>query len=83
MKRVFKNMVLLDGSENMVPRSGYALLVNEDKIEAILPEQEVGTEGCEVIDLQGQYLLPGLVNLHVHIPASGKPRKKPMDAKRA
>lgn len=83
MKRVFKNMVLLDGSENMVPRSGYALLVNEDKIEAILPEQEVGTEGCEVIDLQGQYLLPGLVNLHVHIPASGKPRKKPMDAKKS
>ena len=32
--------------------------------------------------LDGKYLLPGLINMHVHLPASGKPRKKPSDPKK-
>lgn len=36
-------------------------------------------QGYEVVDLKGQYLMPGLVNLHVHLPASGKPKKKQQD----
>ena len=28
------------------------------------------------------YLMPGLINMHVHLPASGKPKKKPSDPKK-
>ncbi|WP_300800721.1 amidohydrolase family protein [uncultured Acetatifactor sp.] len=83
MKRAFTNLMLLDGSEHMTPRQGQAVLVDDDRIAAVLPEQDCSLEGFEVIDLGGQYLMPGLINLHVHIPAGGKPSKKPMDAKKS
>lgn len=82
MKKIFKNLILLDGSENMTPRRDCAVVVDNEKIEKIVPEKEISSNGDEIIDLNGQYLLPGLVNLHVHIPGSGKPQKKPMDAKK-
>lgn len=83
MKRAFTNLMLLDGSEHMTPRRGQAVLVDDDRIAAVLPERDCSLEGFEVIDLGGQYLMPGLINLHVHIPAGGKPSKKPMDAKKS
>ena len=49
----------------------------------MVPDGNAELEGYEIIDLKGQYLMPGLVNLHVHIPASGKPQKKPVDAKKS
>jgi imidazolonepropionase-like amidohydrolase len=82
-KRAFINCNLLDGSENMSPRTGCSVLTNEDKIIAVVPDGNAELEGYEIIDLKGQYLMPGLVNLHVHIPASGKPQKKPVDAKKS
>jgi imidazolonepropionase-like amidohydrolase len=30
----------------------------------------------------GKYVLPGLINMHVHLPASGKPKKKASDPKK-
>ena len=82
MKKAFVNAILLDGSEAMQPLAGYTVLVEQDKITAVLPDREAGLTGCEVIDMKGQYLMPGLINLHVHIPGSGKPKKKPMDTKK-
>lgn len=85
MKKAFINGIILDGNENMTPQPDQVILVEEDRITAILPKNEFPSsqsEGCEIIDLQGQYILPGLVNLHVHIPASGKPQEKPMDARK-
>ena len=40
MKKAFTNMILLDGSENMAPLSGYAVLVDGENIAAVLPETE-------------------------------------------
>lgn len=83
MKKAFTNMILLDGNEHMIPQRGLTVTVEDDRITAILPKEECSLDGCEVIDLGGKYLMPGLINLHVHIPASGKPTKKPMDAKKS
>ncbi|MBR1813933.1 MAG: amidohydrolase family protein [Lachnospiraceae bacterium] len=82
MKYAFTNGIILNGNEDMTPEAGLTVLVSEDKIVRIAPDQECDTTGYEVIDLKGKYLLPGLVNLHVHIPASGKPKKKPTDARK-
>jgi len=81
MKYALINGILLDGTETMHPRSGLTVLVNGDRIEAIVP---AGTEGSdyERIDLAGGYVMPGLINLHVHLPASGKPTVKQKDNKK-
>lgn len=78
MKYAYTNAYILDGTENMTPLSGYTVLINEDCIEAIVP-QEYDLSDYKIIDLKGQYLLPGLINLHVHLPSSGKPKKKASD----
>ena len=78
MKTALKNMVILDGRENMEPVTGKAILVDGETITKIVPEEEIPA-GYEVTDLGGSYLLPGLINLHVHIPSGGKPAKKKID----
>ena len=73
--------VLLDGTRDMTPQSGKIVYVNGSRIERIADGQTADA-GYEVVDVHGKYILPGLINLHVHLPASGKPRKKPSDPKK-
>ena len=75
MKYALTNMHLLDGHENMELQEGKAILVDDEKIAAIVDASEIPAE-YKAVDLGGKYLLPGLINLHIHIPASGKPKKK-------
>ena len=72
--------ILLDGTRDMVPQTGKVVYVDGGKITA-LEEGDVKA-GYETVALDGKYLLPGLINMHVHLPASGKPRKKPSDPKK-
>ena len=79
MKYAFIHGIILDGSEDMEPLSDHAVLVNGDKIEAVVPVEEADLNAYKVIDLKGRYIMPGLINLHVHLPASGRPKKKETD----
>ena len=74
------NGVLLDGTRDMIPQTGKVVCVEGGKIAAVT-EGPVPA-GYEPVDLVGRYILPGLINLHVHLPASGKPKKKPSDPKK-
>ena len=45
-------------------------------IEAVGPKSQVQIpKDYKTIDLKGQYILPGLINAHCHLTASGKPSK--------
>ena len=72
MKYAYTNGVLLDGSADMQPQRGMVLRTDGEKILDIVPE---GTDltGFEIVDLKGGYLMPGLINLHVHLAGNGKP----------
>ena len=72
--------ILLDGTRDMVPQTGKVVYVGGGKITAV--EEGDVKAGYETVALDGKYLLPGLINMHVHLPASGKPRKKPSDPKK-
>ena len=78
MNYAFFNGKLLDGSRDMTPREGLCLLTQGEKIQDIRPMGDIPA-GYEKIDLRGGYLMPGLVNLHVHLAGSGKPQKKQRD----
>ena len=78
MKTAFINGIILDGTLDMKPLEGYTILVNNEKIEDIVKDNN-NLEGYKIIDLQGKYIMPGLINMHVHLPSSGRPKKKPSD----
>ena len=68
----------------MQVQEGQVILVEDGKITGILPYEEdkiseLKASGYEEIDLQGKYILPGLVNMHVHLAGNGKPQKKQRD----
>lgn len=84
MKYVLKNGIILDGTREMQPVSGMMIRIEDGKIKEIQPDEDRVSD-CEVIDLKGAYVLPGLINLHVHLATSGKPpkaNKKPTNYKR-
>lgn len=72
------NGKILDGSENMTARDA-VVLVDGEKIANVLPKGDPIPNDCEIIDLGGKYLMPGLINMHVHLAGNGKPRKKQRD----
>ena len=74
------NGVLLDGTRDMTPQTGKIVCVEGGQIAAVTDGPVPA--GYEPVDLAGRYVLPGLINLHVHLPASGKPKKKPSDPKK-
>lgn len=81
MKYAFVNGVILDGSKDMQPVTGRAVLTDGDRIVGIVSELK-DLQGYEIVDLKGAYLLPGLIDMHVHLALSGKPPKadsKPKD----
>ena len=78
MKYAYRNAHLLDGTRDMLPRDGLAVLTDGETIAGIVPEEAV-PEGFEPVDLGGKYLMPGLINLHVHLAGNGKPQKKQRD----
>ena len=75
MKYAFVNGVILDGTKEMQPVMGKAVLTDGDRIVGIVSDLKA-LQGYEIVDLKGAYLLPGLIDLHVHLALSGKPPKK-------
>lgn len=79
MKISYVNGVILDGTENMTAVKG----------KCIVTENGIITDICdgapadgEIIDLKGAYIMPGLINLHVHLPAGGNPSTTKTDVKK-
>lgn len=78
MNFALANGIILDGTRQMQPQKGLSVLVKDGKIIDLVPDT-TDLSNYRVIDLHGHYLLPGLINMHVHLAGSGKPQKKQRD----
>ncbi len=78
MNIAYTSGIILDGTEHMTPQSGKAILTEGGVITDIVPDTAIPSD-YEKIDLGGKYILPGLINLHVHLAGSGKPKEKQSD----
>ncbi len=78
MKKVYKNVNILDGTKDMSLQKDMMMTVEDGKIVSI----EANNPEVEGEDLGGRYVIPGLINLHVHTPGSGFPKKKQTDSRK-
>lgn len=72
MTTLFCNANLIDVENNCQILPNACVLTHGDKIAAV---GESTLKADRVIDLNGAYLLPGLINLHVHLFGTGAPSK--------
>ncbi len=72
-KYAIANANIISGNLNDGVQSGKYIIVEDGKIADITSDKSA-INGLKVIDLNGQYVLPGLINLHVHLPGSGMPK---------
>ena len=78
-RTAYINANVLDGTEDMEVLENRAVVVEGQRIVEVAPMAEADLAGCELVDLKGAYLLPGLINMHVHLAGSGKIQKKQRD----
>lgn len=78
MNYAFTNGKILNGTKDMQIQNGCCILVQDGNIVDIVPDTTTLND-YKVINLQGHYILPGLINMHVHLAGNGKPQKKQRD----
>lgn len=72
-KYAIANANIISGKLNDGVQSGKYVIVEDGKI-AKITSDKAAIGGLKVVDLNGKYLIPGLINLHVHLPGSGMPK---------
>ncbi|HAT83492.1 MAG TPA: peptidase [Clostridiales bacterium] len=72
-KYAIANANIISGKLNDGVQRGKYVIVEDGKI-AKITSDKAAIDGLKVVDLNGKYLLPGLINLHVHLPGSGMPK---------
>ncbi|MBO9716065.1 MAG: amidohydrolase family protein [Pseudoxanthomonas sp.] len=65
-RTVYRDAVLIDGT-GAPARPGTSIVVEGELIVAVLPDAQADARGAQVVDLHGQYVVPGLIDTHVHL----------------
>lgn len=76
MKTLIKNGLLLDPANNI--NEQYDLLINDDVIDLIDKEIDE-SHADEVIDAKGCFVMPGFIDLHVHLREPGYEHKETIE----
>lgn len=66
MKKVILCGELFDAVDKNV-RKDMAIVLDGNRITAVEPSATVDRTGCEVVDLSGKFVMPGLIDTHVHV----------------
>lgn len=75
MKTAYTHCAVFDGCAESTMQQDMTILVDGDKIAAVQPGDALIPDGYTVRVCTGQYAVPGLINLHMHLFGSGKPSK--------
>ena len=68
------NANLLNGTKEMEVQEDVTVLVEGNVIKKIGKDLKI-PDGYKVYNLSHKYLMPGLINMHVHLFGTGKPSK--------
>ena len=78
MKYAYINGKILSGDKDMQVKQGLVIVTEGEKITDIVKEIPKSPD-MKVVDLEGRCIMPGLINMHVHLAGNGKPQKKQRD----
>ena len=78
MKYAYINGKILSGDKDMQVKQGLVIVTDGEKITDIVTEVPKSPD-MKVVDLEGRYIMPGLINMHVHLAGNGKPQRKQRD----
>lgn len=78
MKYAYINGKILSGDKDMQVKQGLVIVIEGEKITDIVTEVPKSPD-MKVVDLEGRYIMPGLINMHVHLAGNGKPQKRQRD----
>ncbi len=78
MKYAYINGKILSGDKDMQVEQGLVIVTDGENIVDIAKEAPKSAD-VKVVDLEGRYIMPGLINMHVHLAGNGKPQKKQRD----
>lgn len=78
MKYAYINGKILSGDKDMQVKQGLVIVTDGEKITDIVTEVPK-SQDMRVVDPEGRYIMPGLINMHVHLAGNGKPQKKQRD----
>ena len=73
MALLLVNARVIHGDPRVAPRRA-DVLVRDGRIADVGERSRMDQDGAEVIDLSGCTILPGLIDLHVHLEYTGEPR---------
>jgi imidazolonepropionase-like amidohydrolase len=65
--KVLKNFTLIDGTGHQ-PLDRAAMIIDNGRIQWVGPEAQLKTPaGAQITDVTGKFIMPGLIDLHVHL----------------
>ena len=75
MKYIVSDANLIDVERGCAVEEHRDIVVDGGKIVRICAHGEADKDGCKVIDASGKFVVPGLINAHVHLFGTGMPSK--------
>jgi imidazolonepropionase-like amidohydrolase len=81
---IIDHVTVIEGT-GRAPQPDMAVIIDGQRIAAVTPSQLAGNESGRRIDARGKYLIPGLMDVHIHLrgaAASSGPGSKPEEASR-
>ena len=72
MTKLIKCGQLFSGKDETVQKD-MGILLTDNKIDAVLPSHTLSNFEGEIIDLSDKFVMPGLIDAHVHINMNGEP----------
>ncbi len=72
MTKLIKCGQLFSGKDETIQKD-MGILLTDNKIDAVLPSHTLSNFEGEIIDLSDKFVMPGLIDAHVHINMNGEP----------
>src|SRR5690606_36811588 len=69
---IIDHVTVIDGT-GAAPQPDMAVIIEGSKIAAVKPSSLAAGESGKRIDATGKYLIPGLMDVHIHLRGAGRP----------